>query len=136
MKAVLENRLVRFLFAGGVAAAANYGSRFLFSIWFRYELAIVFAYLVGMSVAFILMRGYVFDARHGALGQQIVRFVGVNILAVIQTLLISILLARWGLPALGMRAHVEAFAPLVGVLIPVMTSYIGHRLLTFRVANP
>ena len=132
LSAILTPQFVRFLFAGGIAAAANYGSRFLFSRWVGYEQAIVLAYLVGMFVAFVLMRGHVFEAKGKALAPQVVKFVGVNFLAVLQTLIISVVLARWVLPAWGVTDHAEALAHLVGVLIPVVTSYFGHKLFTFR----
>lgn len=125
-------RFALFLLAGGVAAAANYGSRFGFSVWFSYPVAIVLAYLVGMAVAFMLMRQYVFDGRGKALAPQVLRFVGVNALAVLQTLVVSLLLARWLLPAAGLETHVEAIAHAFGVAVPVITSYFGHRLATFR----
>lgn len=130
--AMLTPQFARFLFAGGIAAGANYGSRFLFSRWVGYEQAIVLAYLVGMFVAFVLMRGHVFEAKGKALAPQIAKFVGVNILALSQTLIISVVLARWALPALGIDEHAKALAHLVGVLVPVATSYFGHKFLTFR----
>lgn len=132
LSVMLTPQFVRFLFAGGIAAGANYGSRFLFSRWVGYEQAIVLAYLVGMLVAFMLMRGHVFDAKGKALAPQAAKFVGVNILAVLQTLIISVVLARWLLPAWDVVDHAEALAHLVGVLVPVVTSYYGHKLLTFR----
>lgn len=131
---MLSSQFIRFLVAGGVAAAANYGSRFLFSLWLSYGPAIVLAYLVGMSVAFVLMRQHVFSAAGGALGPQVAKFVAVNVLAVMQTLIISLVLARWILPSLGVVTHAEAIAHLAGVLVPVATSYFGHRLLTFKKA--
>jgi putative flippase GtrA len=121
-----------FLVAGGIAAAANYGSRFGFSLWFSYPVAIVLAYLVGMTVAFLLMRQYVFDGRGKALPPQVWRFTLVNALAVLQTLVVSLVLARWLLPALGVTQHAEAIAHAVGVAVPVVTSYFGHRLATFK----
>ncbi len=121
-----------FVIAGGIAAAANYGSRFGFSLWFSYPVAIVLAYLIGMAVAFVLMRQYVFDGSGKAVGPQVVKFVLVNVLAVLQTLVVSLLLARWLLPALGVTAHVEAIAHAFGVAVPVITSYFGHRKATFR----
>ena len=127
-----DPQFVRFVLAGGIAAAANFGSRFVFSYWVNYELAIILAYLVGMVVAFTLMRGHVFNAKDKALFPQINKFIGVNILAVLQTLIISVLLARWGLPALGIADNAEAIAHFVGVLVPVITSYLGHKFLTFR----
>lgn len=129
---LLTPQFIRFLVAGGIAAAANFGSRFVFSQWLPYSVAIVLAYLVGMTVAFVLMRRHVFTDSRGALGPQIAKFVGVNLLAVLQTLLISLALARWLLPALGVLEHDEAIAHLVGVVVPVFTSYFGHRLLTFK----
>jgi putative flippase GtrA len=130
--AVETRRFGLFLLAGGIAAAANYGSRFGFSIWFSYPVSIVLAYLVGMAVAFALMRQYVFEGRGKAIGPQALRFVGVNVLAVAQTLLVSLLLARWLLPAAGIASHGEAIAHAFGVAVPVVTSYFGHRLATFR----
>lgn len=126
------HRFSLFLLAGGLAAAANYSSRFGFSLWFDYATAIVLAYLVGMAVAFALMRQYVFDGRGKSVGPQVARFIGVNMLAVIQTLVVSLLLARWALPAIGVADHAEAIAHAFGVAVPVLTSYVGHRHATFR----
>lgn len=125
-------QFLRFLVAGGVAAGANFGSRFLFSLYFDYGVSVFFAYLVGMLVAFILMRGHVFDATQGSLLPQVAKFVGVNVLAVLQTLVISLLLARWVLPSIGINDHAEALGHLVGVLVPVVTSYFFHKFYTFR----
>ncbi len=129
---MLNKQFLRFLVAGGIAAGANFGSRFVFSSFLGYAAAVFFAYLVGMLVAFTLMRGHVFNANGGALASQVSKFVGVNVLAVLQTLVISLLLARWLLPSLGIVTHAEALAHLVGVLVPVVTSYFGHKFLTFR----
>lgn len=132
LRSLVRSPLIRFLLAGGFAAASNYGSRFVFERWVPFEWAIVLAYLVGMTVAFVLMRQAVFDAKHGALSQQIPRFVLINLLAVAQTWVISVWLARSVLPALNWPLPIEASAHLVGVLVPVVTSYLGHKWLTFR----
>jgi putative flippase GtrA len=122
----------RFLAAGGVAAASNFGSRFVFSRWVPYECAVVLAFLVGMTVAFLLMRGLVFNATGKPLGPQAAFFLGVNVIALMQTLFVSIALDRWVLPSLGVTSHAEALAHLVGVSVPTVTSYFGHRLATFK----
>jgi putative flippase GtrA len=128
----MTRQFLLFLAAGGTAAAANYGSRFMFSLWAPYELAIALAYLIGMLVAFTLMRQFVFTASGKPLGQQVWRFTLVNALALLQTLIISVVLARWVLPALGFTEHTQAIAHLVGVLVPVGTSYVGHKFATFK----
>ncbi|QDF95536.1 hypothetical protein CJ010_02710 [Azoarcus sp. DD4] len=129
---MIAPQFLRFLVAGGIAAGANFGSRFVFSIFFAYGVAVFFAYLVGMLIAFLLMRGHVFNASQGPLAPQVTKFVGVNLLAVLQTLAISLLLARWALPSVGIQDHAEALGHLVGVVVPVVTSYFGHKFLTFR----
>jgi putative flippase GtrA len=129
---VSENRVVLFLIAGGLAAAANIGSRIFLSVVFPFEIAVVLAYLVGMTMAFFLMRGTVFDASRGKPTHQALRFAAVNLVAVLQTFLISVALARWALPALGMQDGVEATAHAVGIAIPVITSYFGHKYFSFR----
>lgn len=125
-------QFLRFTLAGGVAAAANYGSRFVFSAWVSFPVAIVLAYLVGMATAFVLMRQHVFDGRGKPVGRQVLWFTIVNLLAVIQTLIISLLLAHWLLPAIGVEQHVEAIAHFFGVIFPIWTSYLGHRYGTFK----
>ena len=125
-------KFFRFLAAGGIAAVANFGSRFGYSLVMTYEAAILCAYLTGMLVAFLLMRKHVFNAAAGQLFAQASWFAVVNALALIQTLIISIILARWLLLYVGTAKHAEALAHFIGVLTPAVTSYYGHKLLTFR----
>jgi len=125
-------RFGRFLLAGGLAAGANFGSRFAFSILFSFEIAVVCAFVVGLTTGFILMRGYVFEAKNKPLMPQIWRYGAVNLFALLQTLVISVVLARWFLPLLGIKGLAEPIAHAVGVAVPVVTSYFGHKLATFK----
>jgi len=63
-----------FLVAGGIAAAANVGSRILFSRLVGLELAVILAYLVGMTVAFVLMRAAVFPPSAAPIARQVALF--------------------------------------------------------------
>ena len=128
----MTKRFLRFLVAGGIAAIANILSRIAFSTVMGLEAAVVLAYCVGMLVAFILMRSQVFPPSNAPLRLQVAKFVGVNLAAVLQTLVITLILARWALPALGMRRGVEELAHIVGVCVPVVTSYFGHKHFSFR----
>jgi len=125
-------RFLRFLVAGGIAACVNFGSRILLSLWLPYALAICIAYLLGMCTAFVLNRAFVFTDGNEAIAQQASWFIAVNAFALLQTLAISLLLARWLLPAMAWPYDVEATAHAVGVVVPVVTSYFGHRHLSFR----
>ena len=124
-------QFMRFLVAGGIAAAANVLSRIAFSTFLGLEAAVVLAYCVGMLVAFVLMRSQVFPPSGKPLSRQVLVFVGVNLAAVVQTLVVTLVLARWLLPAIGVRQFVEEIAHVVGVCVPVVTSYFGHKHFSF-----
>jgi len=131
---MINRQFIYFLLTGGIAAGLNWGSRFLFSEIFSFETAVVLAFIVGLLSGFILMRVFVFDGTNKPVVPQIGKYLAVNLFALLQTLAISLLFVRWVLPAVGVldAAKAEAIGHLVGVLVPVITSYFGHKLLTFR----
>lgn len=124
--------VVGYVLSGGVAAGVNFGSRFLFSEWLFYEAAVVAAYLLGMVTAFVLMRRYAFRPTRQDTLRQVMAFVAINALAVLQTVLASAILVRVLPEALGPLSLREALAHGVGVVLPIFTSFFGHRYLTFR----
>lgn len=128
----LSRQFVLFVVAGGLAAAVNFGSRIVFSQWLHYVPAIVIAYCLGMITAFTLNKLFVFNQASNRLHHQVLWFIVINLAAVAQTVAISLLLARWLLPALGIDFHNETMAHAAGVAVPVITSYIGHKRFSFR----
>ena len=127
-----QSLLMRFLLASGVAAAANFGARVLFSLWVSYAVAVVLAFCVGLTSAFVLNRRFVFRESTNPLHRQASWFVAVNLFALAQTLFISLLLAEIVLPYLGLNWHSKEVAHAVGIAAPLFTSYLGHKHLTFR----
>lgn len=129
---MLTKQFLFFILSGGLAAGLNWGTRFLFSQFVPFEIAVMLAFIVGLLSGFVLMRFFVFDGKGKPLFAQAGKYIAVNFLALLQTLIISILLVRWALPSIGVTDHAEALGHLVGVLVPVVTSYFGHKFLTFR----
>lgn len=123
---------VRFLLAGGVAALVNVLSRLLYSELAPYAASVVAAYVTGMVTAYVLNRLLVFGPGDRGMSGEMAAFVAVNLLAVAQTLVISLALAYYVLPALGVIRHAETLAHVAGVIVPVFTSYVGHKYWTFR----
>ncbi len=123
---------LRFVAAGGVAAAVNVLSRIGYSEVMPYAAAVVVAYLTGMATAYLLNRLLVFGPGDRGIPGELAAFALVNLLAVAQTLAISLALAYYALPALGVVEHAETLAHLVGVIVPVFTSFVGHKYWTFR----
>lgn len=127
----MTRRFLLFLAASGTAALINIGARLAFDVWLAYLPSIVLAYLTGMATAFALNRALVFRDRPGEAHTQAAWFVLVNVFAVLQTVAISLVLARWALPALGVP-HADTVGHVIGVATPAATSYIAHNRLTFR----
>lgn len=123
---------LRFVLAGGVAALVNVLSRLLYSEAVAYPVAVVAAYLTGMATAYVLNRALVFGPGDRGIPGEMLAFALVNLLAVAQTLVISLGLAYYVLPAFGVVQHAETLAHVVGVIVPVFTSFVGHKYWTFR----
>nr|WP_245307294.1 GtrA family protein [Rhizobium altiplani] len=131
----LSRPFVRFALSGGVAAAINILSRMALSQVTTYSVAIVCAYVVGMTTAFVLMKLYVFEksARHA--GSEYLRFAGVNVIALVQVWAVSLILARNVFPLINFHFHAETIAHVIGVLSPIATSYFLHKYFTFGGPN-
>lgn len=128
----VRHQFIRFILVGAIAAAANIGSRVFFSQFMNFEYAIVLAYFVGMTIAFALSRQFVFDGSENRIEGQIARFVIVNLIALVQIWIISVSLADYVFPFIRFTWRPEFVAHTIGVLSPVVTSYLGHKHFTFR----
>ncbi|MDR0457696.1 MAG: GtrA family protein [Burkholderiaceae bacterium] len=128
---LVSRRFLLFLLTGGFAAAVNWGSRMLYNLWMPYSAAIVAAYITGMLTAFALAKWFVFTQSRHSTARSVFYFTLVNLVAVIQTWAVSIGLAYWVFPWIGMHWHDRAIAHLAGVAVPVFTSYIGHKRWSF-----
>jgi putative flippase GtrA len=121
-----------FAGVGGFAALVNIASRLVFEIAVPFEAAIVLAYLMGMTTAFLLNRAFVFAGGGGDARAQYARFALVNVVALAQVWLVTIALARYLFPGIGMTWRPDTAAHVIGVLSPIVTSYFGHKHFSFR----
>ena len=128
----LTTQFIFFIAAGGAAAIVNFGSRFVYSQWVSFSIAIVLAYLTGMVIAFLLARLFVFNQSQQSFWRSVFLFCAVNTIAVLQTWLISMILFLYVLPYWGVARFAAEIAHGVGVLVPVFTSYLGHKRFSFR----
>lgn len=127
----LKPEFLRFVLVGGLAALVNWVSRLVFSFVTSFEIAVALAYFVGMTVAYILNRRFVFDRSGRSVGNEYIRFVLVNVIALAQVWIVSVGLARIIFPAIDWQFYPEAIAHAVGVASPIVTSYLGHRYFTY-----
>ena len=126
----------KFLVVGGVAALLNILSRILFSIFTKYTVAVVLAFFVGLTTAFLLNKYYVFKKSvHQSWKTEYFYFFLVNILGLAQTILISHLFVYIIFPYMDFSFYPKTVAHIMGVVIPVFTSFIGHKYFSFKGAK-
>ena len=131
MKIFLSSAFGRFLVAGGIAALVNFLSRIFCNQFVSFSVAIIIANLTGMITAHVLNRSFVFEEGKHPKGKEIAYFSLVNLLAVLQTWVVSVVLYRY-YAAGSLELYAKEVAHLVGVVVPVFASFIGHKYLTFR----
>ncbi|MBU3709597.1 MAG: GtrA family protein [Burkholderiaceae bacterium] len=131
MRNFMSRQFLGFLLTGGLAALVNFGSRILYNQWVDFSSAVVLAYLTGMVTAFILARSFVFTQSSQSVQRSAIFFVMVNGVAVLQTWAISMAL-YYLLPMAGVTRWVPEIAHAVGVVVPVFTSYLGHKRFSFK----
>jgi len=121
-----------FLLTGGLAALVNFTSRIAYNRFVDYQIAILLAYITGMITAFILAKLIVFRQSQQSAHRSVLYFLLVNLVAVVQTWLISVGLAFYIFPYFGIKHFVPEMAHALGLGVPVLTSYIGHKRWSFQ----
>jgi len=127
----VSKQFLAFLFMGGMAALVNFTSRMVYNHWFSFSTSVILAYITGMTVGFILMKCFVFRGSRKHFTHSALFYILINLFAAFQTWLISMLLAYYLLPHLGVETFTKEIAHAVGIAIPAFTSYIGHKRWTF-----
>jgi putative flippase GtrA len=125
-------QFISFIIAGGLAAIVNFGSRFIYDDYMSFGNAVILAYMTGMMIAFTLSKFFVFKKSKHSVKREILYFSLVNIVAVIQTYIISVSSVNYIFPSINFTFHSESIAHAVGIIFPVFTSFIGHKYFSFK----
>jgi putative flippase GtrA len=120
-----------FVIVGGLAALVNIVTRIGFSLITSFEVAVVLAFPIALSVAFVLNRLFVFNGAAGHAPTQYTHFIIVNLIAMVQVFVVSVLLARVIFPWANFAWNADTVAHVIGVASPVFTSYVLHGNYTF-----
>ena len=131
-KEFASRQFLVFLGVGGFAALVNFASRILYNTHLNYEWSVFFAYLTGMITAYLLSRYLVFGSSNRTRRSELFRFTIINIAAVIQVWGISVGLARYVFPWITFEYYPYEIAHLIGLGVPVFTSYLGHKYFSFE----
>lgn len=135
MRAVdlLSKEYLSFLAAGGASVVANISARVVLSAWLPYPISVAIAYVVGMVVAFLLMKRYVFTRSTKPLRAEVIGFCVVNALGLVQTVAVSYAALAYAFPMLGFVWQSELLAHGLSLATLAVTSFFLHRRFTFHV---
>jgi putative flippase GtrA len=121
-----------FLLAGGIAALANWLSRFLFNLFMSYAAAVAAAYALGMAVAFALNKRYVFPYSRRPLAAEMSFFVLFNLAAFPVVWVVAYVLGERLLPGVLPRQLALALGHGCAVAVPALVNFVLHKSITFR----
>lgn len=133
---LMKLQIFKFLVVGGFSALVNILSRAVFGWFVGYFISIVMAFFVALTTAFCLNKFWVFEkSKYKNFWIEYFFFLLVNLFGLLQTIVISYLLKDYLFPMVDFSFHNETVAHAIGVMIPVFTSYLGHKYLSFRKAT-
>ncbi len=123
---------IYFVFTGGIAALVNILTRFIFSFFIDFTFSILLSYFIAMVLAYILARRFVFKKSKKSIYSSFALFSLINLLAVLQTLLISIITRDYFLEKMMNLQYANLISHTIGVATPIFTSFLGHKYLSFK----
>ncbi len=131
LKYYFTKQFAIFLVVGGVAGLLNWGACMMLTKWFSFSSAIVFAYMIGMMVAFMLNHRFVFPHSTKATRVQATQFVLVNLLCIPVVWFISIQVSQFLTNVHFFWFHKE-LAHAVGIASPVLFTFLIYKFFTFK----
>jgi len=133
IKSFLTNQeFIRFILVGGFAALVNFISRIVLSTTYSFRISVIIAYLIGMVTAYILTKYLVFSPSGKHPLKEFTYFSIVNGVAIIQVWIISVVFAEYLLPRLNVSFYPNEIAHFIGISVPIITSYFGHKYFSFK----
>jgi putative flippase GtrA len=131
----LSEQFGRFLIAGGVALLLHWLSRFVFNWYVDFGWAIVLAYLVGIVVAFVLNKIFVFPYSGRSLNFELFFFFFVNVAAFPFVWVAAYVLGEWVFVHWMPKQIALAFGHAIAISLPVFVNFVLHKFITFRGAH-
>ena len=127
-----KRQFILFIITGGTSAIINILSRIILSNFFRFEIAILIAYGIGMITAFLLAKRYVFLNSNKSIKKSFPAFALVNLISVLQTFFVSIFIKNCLIVFFDNLSFIELISHTCGLGILVFTSFYGHKYITFK----
>lgn len=126
----LSVQFLTFLGVGITAALANWCTRYALSEALNYSLSVVLAYCVGISVAFLLNRRFVFPGSPRPIAVQAREFLLVNA-AFMPVVWASAVALRYLLRYAGYDSIADGLAHAISLAVPAFATFLIYKFFTF-----
>lgn len=127
-----NRQFIKFMVSGSISTLVNILSRFSLGFFISYPSSIVVSYIIGMATSYLIFKLWVFKTQRNNILRQLSCFLLINFIGLGQTLLISIILVNYVFFSIQPVLIKETLAHIIGLAIPIATSYIGHKHVTFK----
>lgn len=131
IKHFFTKQFIGFVAVGVVAALLHWLARLILSIWLPFSSAVVIAYIVGMAVAFILNRIYIFPVSDKAMSVQARDFVLVNLSFFPVVWFASLKINAW-LKTFEIWINSEALAHAIAISLPMFITFLIYKFFAFK----
>jgi putative flippase GtrA len=122
---------LKFIIVGLLAVTVNWYSRLAITDIATFDIAILIAYPIGMAVAFVLNRFFVFPKNRTPIKIQVRRFIIINLAFIPIVWLCAIGLNQWFI-SYYFHAHSEDLAHAIALALPMLLTFLMYKFLVFR----
>nr|VFJ67898.1 MAG: Putative flippase GtrA (transmembrane translocase of bactoprenol-linked glucose) [Candidatus Kentron sp. FW] len=124
-------QFLEFVAVGGLAASLNWVSRIILGNWMPFSAAVIFAYAIGMIVAFMLNSLFVFPTSRKPKNRQARDFIIVNLVFlpvvwVVSTILEPVFRSFW------MVSYSQAMAHGIAIAVPPFLTFLFYKFFAFE----
>ncbi len=126
----LSKQFLGFVAVGGTAALLHWLARILMSEWLSFPVAVCLAYVLGMLVAFVLNKQFIFVRSSRPIRLQIRDFVLIN-LAFAPVVWVSAVSLNHFFEQVSWSFYPEALAHGIAIALPMLATFLIYKFFTF-----
>ena len=138
-KAIADNfiskQFLRFLLVGGIAALANFFSRFLFQTYFPYTPSVALAFTLGTIISFILNKTFTFASYDEKTSIQLIKFLLAGIVCVALASIIAYLgMAFYHIARISFvtEKKMESIVHIIAIGLTTIYNFLAMKFFSFR----
>ena len=126
----VSTQFARYLICGSVSSLVHIIARWILNRYIDFGWAVFLSYFVGMPVALILYRTFVFQGRDGNVGRQFALF-SVTYFGFLPLTWFLSVVSEPSLQAFLPAAYAQLLAHMIGVTGPVVLNFAYNKFVTF-----